>query len=187
MKLSSSGRFFFSIIEQSSGTSVSERTSAPTKAETTEYAIGAKMRPSWRCRVKIGMCAAMMISIEKSVGRPTSTAACRIACLRVWSSSVRWARVSSVRRRNTFSTTITAPSTMMPKSIAPSESRLAGMPIQVRPRKVASSASGMVTATMKAARMLPRKSQRTKETSSAPSSRLVKTVVSVLPISQVRS
>ena len=33
-------------------------------------AIGAKMRPSWRCSVKMGMCAAMMMSIEKKVGRP---------------------------------------------------------------------------------------------------------------------
>ncbi len=40
--------------------------------------MGAKIRPSWRCRVKIGICAAMMMSIEKSVGRPTSTAASRI-------------------------------------------------------------------------------------------------------------
>ena len=28
------------------------------------------MRPSWRCRVKIGMCAAMMISIEKTSAAP---------------------------------------------------------------------------------------------------------------------
>ena len=39
------------------------------------YAIGAKMRPSCRCSVKIGRWAVMMISIEKSVGRPTSAAA----------------------------------------------------------------------------------------------------------------
>ena len=55
-----------------------------------------------------------------------------------------------------FSTTMTAPSTMMPKSMAPSESRLAGMPRNRRPMKVASSDSGMITATMPAARRLPR-------------------------------
>ena len=86
-----------------------------------------------------------------------------------------------------FSRTMTAPSTMMPKSIAPSDSRLAGMPIQVRPMKVARSASGIVTATMNAARTFPKNNQSTNETSSAPSVRLVNTVVSVLPMSQVRS
>ena len=40
------------------------------------------------------------------------------------------------RCRKMFSRTITAPSTMMPKSIAPSDSRLAGMPRSCRPMKV---------------------------------------------------
>ena len=40
----------------------------------------------------------------------------------------RWWSCGSLRCRKTFSSTITAPSTMMPKSIAPSDSRLAGMP-----------------------------------------------------------
>src|SRR5882724_9723590 len=57
-----------------------------------------------------------------------------------------WRRESRVRGscdseslRKTFSTTITAPSTMMPKSIAPRESRFAGIPRQVSPRNVANS------------------------------------------------
>ena len=57
--------------KHSSGTSVSEKSSEPISAETMVYAIGAKIRPSWRCSVKIGRCAMMMISIENSVGRPT--------------------------------------------------------------------------------------------------------------------
>ena len=145
------------------------------------------MRPSWRSSVKIGMCAAMMISIEKSVGRPTSTAASRMMCFLLASSRSGCLWVASESFLNTFSTTITAPSTMMPKSIAPSDSRLAGTPIHVSPMKVASSASGIVTATMAAARRLPRNSHSTTDTSSAPSIRLVNTVFSVLPISQVRS
>ncbi len=182
-----SGRLRFNITEHSRGTSVSDRISAPIRAETTEYAIGAKMRPSCRCSVKIGMWAAMMISIENSVGRPTSTAASRMRCLRRSSDSSLWPWLASESFLNTFSTTITAPSTMMPKSIAPSDSRLAGIPMKLRPRKVASSASGMVTATIAAARRLPRNIHSTIDTRSAPSSRLVNTVVSVLPISQVRS
>lgn len=41
-----------------------------------------------------------------------------------------------------FSITITAPSTMMPKSMAPSDSRLAGTPMIFKPMNVDSSASG---------------------------------------------
>ena len=66
-------------------------------------------------------------------------------------------RAASDSCRKMFSTTITAPSTMMPKSIAPSDSRFAGMPRIVRPMKVASSDSGITTATIAAARRLPRK------------------------------
>ncbi len=86
-----------------------------------------------------------------------------------------------------FSTTITAPSTMMPKSIAPSDSRFAGMPRIVRPMKVASSDSGIIAATIADARRLPRNTNSTTVTSAAPSSRFVNTVRSVVPISQVRS
>ena len=48
------------------------------------------------------------------------------------------------------------PSTMMPKSIAPSESRLAGMLVRCIRMKAISSDSGMVMATMSAPRTLPR-------------------------------
>ena len=64
----------------SNGTSVREKISEPTSADVTVYAIGAKIRPSCRCNVKIGMCATMMMSIENSVGRPTCVVASRIAC-----------------------------------------------------------------------------------------------------------
>lgn len=129
----------------------------------------------------------MMISIENSVGRPTSTAASRIMCFLSPSPSTLPPWLASDSLRNTFSTTITAPSTMMPKSIAPRDNRLAGMPTQVSPRKVASRASGIVIATITAARRLPRNSHSTIDTSNAPSSRLVNTVLKVLLISQVRS
>ena len=170
--------------KQRSGTSVSENTSDPTSADETVYAIGAKIRPSWRCSVKIGMCATMMISIENSVGRPTCSVASRIV-RRADSRSGEWECRASVR--NTFSTTMTAPSTMMPKSIAPSDRRFAGMPRTRRPMNVASSASGMTAATMAAARPFRRNTYSTSVTSSAPSSRLRKTVVSVVEMSCDRS
>ena len=132
--------------KHSSGTSVSENSSEPISAETIVYAIGAKMRPSWRCSVKIGMCAMMMISIEKNVGRPTSDGGFEDRSLHRHASRGR-ARSCQVRGRHSRRT-MTAPSTMMPKSIAPSDSRFAGMPRIVRPMNVASSDSGIITATI---------------------------------------
>ena len=178
---SSWGRFFRNRNQQSNGTSVSEKSSEPTSAEVTVHAIGAKIRPSWRCNVKIGMCATMMMSMEKNVGRPTSAAAFRTRS-RTLLRSVEWSCSESFRKM--FSITITAPSTMMPKSIAPRESRLAGMPRHVRPMNVASSDSGIISATMNAARRLPRNSSSTNVTSIAPSARFLKTVCSVVSISQ---
>ncbi|MNV33138.1 hypothetical protein D3C71_1244980 [compost metagenome] len=113
--------------------------------------MGANIRPSWRCRVKIGMCAAMMISIEKKVGRPTSDAADNTVAMR--SRRVLPGGIFDMRE-TMCSVTITAPSMMMPKSIAPSESRLAGTPHRCRPRKVDSKASGIIAATINAARAL---------------------------------
>ncbi len=93
----------------------------------------------------------MMINIEKKVGRPTSEAADSTVENRVFRSAVRG---SADRRETMCSVTITAPSMMMPKSIAPSDSRLAGTPHRCRPRKVDSRASGIIAATISAARAL---------------------------------
>ncbi len=59
-----------------------------------------------------------------------------------------------------FSTITTAPSTTMPKSSAPSDSRFAGMPLRFRQMDANSSEKGMVSATMNAPRILPRKINR---------------------------
>ncbi len=150
----------------------------------TDSAMGWKMRPSWRCSAKMGICAAMMMSMENSVGRPTSLAASMMTPRRSRSSM---SSPRSARRCMMFSTTITAPSTMMPKSMAPRLSRLAGTPMTFRPMKVASSDSGITTTTARLARRLDRNRYSTSETSSAPSTRLRNTVVSVLSMSQVRS
>ena len=126
----------------------------------------------------------MMISIEKNVGRPTSDAAERMVESRVFRSAVGG---SFDNRETMCSVTITAPSMMMPKSIAPNDSRLAGTPHRCRPRKVDSSASGIIAATISAARALYRNSHSTRNTSTAPSSRLLKTVFSVVETSHERS
>ena len=64
------------------------------------------------------------------------------------------------RWRTMFSTITTAPSTTMPKSSAPSESRLAEMCRRSRQMEAKSSENGMVSATMSAPRTLPRKRKR---------------------------
>ena len=64
------------------------------------------------------------------------------------------------RWRTMFSIITTEPSTTMPKSSAPSESRLAGMWLRSRQMEANISANGMVSATMMAPRTLPRNRNR---------------------------
>ena len=86
-----------------------------------------------------------------------------------------------------FSTTITAPSTMMPKSMAPSESKLAGIPLIFSPMNVASSDSGITTATIAAGRNRPRNRNSTSRPAARLPPRFLNTVWSVLSMSQARS
>ena len=116
----------------------------------------------------------MMMSTANVSGRATSTAAC-------WTSRTTRCPTGlrSARWRMMFSAMMTAPSTMMPKSIAPSESRLEGTPRRSMNTKANSSDSGIVSATMKAARTFHRKSESSTTTSAAPSIRFRRTVVTV--------
>ena len=75
-----------------------------------------------------------------------------------------------------FSTMTTEPSTTMPKSSAPSESRLAGMCFRSRQIEANNKEKGMVSATMIAPRTLPRKRKRIITTRMIPSVRLCSTV-----------
>ena len=81
--------------------------------------------------------------------------------------------------RTMFSTMTTAPSTTIPKSSAPSESRFAGILLKSSQMEAKSSENGIVSATMKAARTLPRKRKRMMVTRIIPSARLCSTVCRV--------
>ena len=70
----------------------------------------------------------------------------------------------------------TAPSTTIPKSSAPSESRLAGMWLKFSQMDAKSRENGMVSATMRAARTLRRNRKRMTLTRIIPSVRLCNTV-----------
>ncbi len=86
-----------------------------------------------------------------------------------------------------FSTMITVASTMSPKSIAPTDSRLADSPRANRMMMAKKSANGMVAATMIALRRLPSKSHCTRKISTMPATMLCTTVWVVTAISSVRS
>ena len=86
-----------------------------------------------------------------------------------------------------FSTMITAPSTIRPKSSAPRLIRLALTLFWTIPVMRMSIDSGITAAVMSAARQLPSSASSTTTTSSAPSKRLVATVLMVRSTSIVRS
>ena len=75
-----------------------------------------------------------------------------------------------------FSTMMTDESTMMPKSTAPIDSRLADLPRRNSTAKANSSASGMLMATIRALRTLLRNISRITVTSTMPTARFSRTV-----------
>ena len=75
---------------------------------------------------------------------------------------------------------MTAESTMMPKSTAPTESRLALSPIITSKMVAKNSAKGMFNPTMIALRRLPRKIHWIRKTSRHPKTRLCRTVCVVM-------
>ena len=170
------------------GTNVSDRSSAAVSASTTVNAIGWNIFPSTPDRAKMGTYTSVMMITPKIDGLITSTVASSANANR--SSLVRsrpaWCCASEKRRRQ-FSTIMTAPSTIRPKSSAPRlirlpETRLATMPVMV-----INIASGITIAVMIAARMLPSSRNKTTTTSRAPSTRLVSTVLIVRSTSSVLS
>ncbi len=86
-----------------------------------------------------------------------------------------------------FSTMMTAPSTMMPKSSAPKLSRFPLTLFDTMPVIVNSMDSGITRAVITAARMLPRNKNRIAITNSAPSMRFVFTVETAASTNVVRS
>lgn len=93
-----------------------------------------------------------------------------------------------VNRRCRMCSTITSePSTIMPKSMAPSESRFAGIPARYMQTNANSGDKGIVGAVRNAAFALPRKNSKTSVTTTRPSASVKDTVRKVLSTSSVRS
>ncbi len=86
-----------------------------------------------------------------------------------------------------FSTMITDESTMMPKSTAPIDRRLADLPRRYKTEKANRSAKGMFSATITALRTLLKNISRMTETRAMPSARFSRTVSVVTLMRSVRS
>ncbi len=129
-----------------------------------------------------------MIISPNCVAWRTSNAAARTVASRSSGVSARFSsRRRSVSRRTQFSTMITEPSTISPKSIAPRLIRFPEMPYFCIPVSAKSIESGIAEATISAARMFPNSANRTATTSTAPSKRFFSTVRIVFFTSSVRS
>ena len=86
-----------------------------------------------------------------------------------------------------LSTMMTVASTMSPKSIAPTESRLADSPRSTRIPTAKNNANGMVAATISALRRLPRNIHCSRKISAMPNAMLCRTVLVVMSIRSLRS
>ena len=86
-----------------------------------------------------------------------------------------------------FSIMTTPPSTIRPKSIAPSDIRLAETPNSRMPMKPINIATGMIAAVISAAGMSRRNMNNTMITSTEPSRRFLRTVCAVRSMTSVWS
>ena len=125
-----------------------------------------------------------MIATANTIWRCTSTPARKMSrrVPLVRSSGLAWPIVRAID-----STITTAASQMMPKSMAPRESRLAGIPVSFIATKAKASESGIVIATATAERSDPRKRSSTITTIDTPSKSVRPTFVSVVSTRSVRS
>ena len=128
-----------------------------------------------------------MIRTPNRIGRATSVAADVNSARRDSAGSAPGSGRYSPRRRTKFSIITTAPSTIRPKSMAPSDIRFADTPKYRIPMKPTSIDIGMTAATSRAARASPRNTNSTMTTSSDPSSRFLRTVCAVRSITSVWS
>ena len=158
----------------STGTRVSVKIRAPSNAKPSVQARGENTLPSTFSKEKIGSRAVIMMALAKKMdlpmSRPVFLIMLSLASLLNRSIPSSWAFLS--RATNSPSTITTAPSMMMPKSMAPMLSRLALMPLSRRQMKANSSASGIMMLTITVVRQSAMNRNTMTVTSTMPSSRL---------------
>ena len=132
----------------------------------------------------------MVMTTEKKIALSTSTAPVRIQPS--LSLSLAWRPGGILGAwwaiwRKIFSTMMTVPSTMMPRSMAPTDSRLADSPRITVIITASSSATGIVAATISAQRRSPRNTHWMRKISAMPNTRLCRTVRTVIATRSPRS
>ena len=167
--------------DASTGVAVSERISEPISAKTTVNAIGRNIFPSTPSSARIGRWTIVMIATPKTTGLRTSSVALRTTST-VFARGLAWAN-----RLTQFSMTITALSTIRPKSSAPRLIRLPAIPEASIRLPAKSIDSGIAEATIRPAVRLPSRIRSTATTSTPPSVRLRATVAMVRSMSDARS
>ena len=154
----------------------------------TAIAIGVNIFPSTPVSARIGILTRITTRTLIKLGVNTS----RVAAKTVWKRSSsfnirpRWC-CRPANRKMQFSTIITAPSTIKPKSSAPKLIRLALTSVTTIPVISINIDSGITIAVSRAARTLPNMTNNTTTTKMAPSTKLVCTVAMVLSTNTVRS
>ncbi len=170
------------------GTKVTANTKAPINAATTVNAMGWNIFPSTPLSAKIGRYTSMIMNMPNTAGLKTSRVLSITSAKRSCTLNIRPRRCCArPSRRKAFSTTMTAPSTIRPKSIAPRlikfpDTRLLTMPVTAN-----NMLNGITKAVISAARILPNIKNNTTTTSKAPSNKFFCTVLRVLSTSVVRS
>ena len=166
-------------MEDMTGTKVSVNISAPKSAKPSVYAKGENIFPSTFWKEKIGISAVIIINLEKNTAFALSFAVLRISPIldMTLKAGIPTCLAFLSRATNTPSTITTAPSIMIPKSIAPIESRLADIPIARKQMNANNNANGMTTATITVVRQSAMKIKTIKVTNNIPSIRLCVTVL----------
>ena len=130
----------------------------------------------------------VIIITPKRLGRITSlVASYTTSSLSLMGSTEPVRLCASLKRLMQFSTMMTAPSTINPKSSAPKLIKFALTPVCTIPVIVASIASGITAAVIIAALIFPSRRNNTTITSNAPSTRFLRTVLIALSTSAVLS
>ena len=137
----------------------------------------------------------MMMAAAKKIERDTSADADMMAWLfipivvskEMWLCSAADSAVVCVSRRKIASTMITVASTIRPKSIAPTDSRLADSPRSTRMMTAKNSANGIVAPTISALRRSPRNIHCSSTIRMIPTTMLCSTVCVVMSIRSLRS
>jgi hypothetical protein len=132
----------------------------------------------------------MVMMTEKRIALSTSTAPVRIQLSLSLSLGLRPGGIRGAWWaiwRKMFSTMITVPSTMMPRSMAPTDSRFADSPRITVIITASSSATGIVAATIRAQRRSPRNTHWMRKISAMPNTRLCRTVRTVIATRSPRS